>query len=180
MKVKKKNKFWTFIFSLIPGAAEMYMGLMKMGVSLMVMFMLTLGVSLWLENVVLLFALVVIWFYAFFHARNLASMDEAELQQIDDRFFLWNEGTLEWKNLFVRYKKGIALLLILCGLTALWGELDGWITELIAGLFRVNVSDVWMFVDDIPRMFVAVIIIIVGVRLIIGKKKELTEEDGTD
>ena len=35
---KKKSGFWTFIFSLLPGAAEMYMGFMKMGVSLMGLF----------------------------------------------------------------------------------------------------------------------------------------------
>ena len=35
---RKKSKFLTFIFSLLPGAGEMYMGFMKMGVSLMAEF----------------------------------------------------------------------------------------------------------------------------------------------
>ena len=35
---KRKNGFWTFVFSFIPGCAEMYMGFMKMGLSLMVAF----------------------------------------------------------------------------------------------------------------------------------------------
>ena len=35
---KKKSGFWTFVFSLLPGAAEMYMGFMKMGISLMGLF----------------------------------------------------------------------------------------------------------------------------------------------
>ena len=34
MKQQKKSKFFTFMFSFIPGAAEMYMGFMKQGVSL--------------------------------------------------------------------------------------------------------------------------------------------------
>ena len=38
MKQQKKGKFFTFIFSFIPGAAEMYMGFMKQGVSLMADF----------------------------------------------------------------------------------------------------------------------------------------------
>ena len=41
MKQKKKNKFFTFIFSLLPGAAEMYMGFMKNGLSMMVMFFIS-------------------------------------------------------------------------------------------------------------------------------------------
>ena len=40
MRPVKKNGFLTFIASLLPGAAHMYMGLMKYGVSLMSVFVL--------------------------------------------------------------------------------------------------------------------------------------------
>ena len=36
----KKSSFWRFLFSLIPGAGEMYMGFLKMGTSLMALFIL--------------------------------------------------------------------------------------------------------------------------------------------
>jgi TM2 domain-containing membrane protein YozV len=36
--IKKKNSFLTFIFSLIPGAGQMYLGFMKRGLSLMSCF----------------------------------------------------------------------------------------------------------------------------------------------
>ena len=32
---RKKNGFWTFVCSLVPGAGEMYMGFFKQGLSLM-------------------------------------------------------------------------------------------------------------------------------------------------
>ena len=35
---KQKRGFWLFIFSLIPGAGEMYMGFKKQGLSIMLMF----------------------------------------------------------------------------------------------------------------------------------------------
>ena len=41
MKQKKKSRFLTFIFSFLPGAAEMYMGFMKNGFSLMMIFFLS-------------------------------------------------------------------------------------------------------------------------------------------
>ena len=44
MKQQKKGKFLTFMFSFIPGAAEMYMGFMKMGVSLMALFFLCVAI----------------------------------------------------------------------------------------------------------------------------------------
>ena len=39
MKTKKKNRFLTFCFSLMPGAAEMYMGFMRTGTELMLFFL---------------------------------------------------------------------------------------------------------------------------------------------
>lgn len=38
---KKKNAFMTFVFSFIPGCAEMYWGFMKNGVSLLALFAIT-------------------------------------------------------------------------------------------------------------------------------------------
>ena len=35
---KQKRGFWLFIFSLIPGAGEMYMGFKKQGISIMFLF----------------------------------------------------------------------------------------------------------------------------------------------
>lgn len=35
---KQKHGFWVFIFSLIPGAGEMYMGFKKQGLSIMLLF----------------------------------------------------------------------------------------------------------------------------------------------
>ena len=35
---KQKHGFWLFIFSLIPGAGEMYMGFKKQGLSIMLLF----------------------------------------------------------------------------------------------------------------------------------------------
>ena len=38
MVQKKKNKTFTFLCSFLPGAAEMYMGFMKNGLTLMLLF----------------------------------------------------------------------------------------------------------------------------------------------
>ncbi|MCI8355555.1 MAG: hypothetical protein HFI47_10905, partial [Lachnospiraceae bacterium] len=42
MKTKKKSRFLTFCFSMLPGAGEMYMGFMRTGVSLMLLFFLSI------------------------------------------------------------------------------------------------------------------------------------------
>ena len=48
--IKKKNAILTFIFSLVPGAGEMFMGFMKQGVSLMSMFLPALQLVLGYER----------------------------------------------------------------------------------------------------------------------------------
>ena len=55
---QKKGKVTTFLCSLIPGAAEMYMGFMKTGISMMAAFILCFVVPsvLRLNDVFILFA----------------------------------------------------------------------------------------------------------------------------
>ena len=59
---KKKNGFFTFCFSLMPGAGEMYLGFMKMGVSLMGLFFGIIVFCALLNLPSLLTVGVVVWF----------------------------------------------------------------------------------------------------------------------
>ena len=75
---RKKRGFWTFIFSLMPGAGEMYLGFMKRGVSTMLVFLgwLTFcGMTGFDVGVILA---PVIWFYSFFTVHNLVSLPDEE------------------------------------------------------------------------------------------------------
>ena len=45
---RQKNKILMFLFSLIPGAGQMYMGFMKQGLSLMTIFATLCAVGIWL------------------------------------------------------------------------------------------------------------------------------------
>ena len=50
MKTKKKSNFLTFCFSMMPGAAQMYMGFMKMGTSLMFLIFLIIILEMGLKQ----------------------------------------------------------------------------------------------------------------------------------
>ena len=73
---RKKHGFWLFIFSLLPGAGEMYMGFFKQGIGLMAQFSFVLMLAAYLNIGPLLFILPIIWFYSFFHVHNLASLPD--------------------------------------------------------------------------------------------------------
>ena len=62
MNRRKKSGFLTFCFSLIPGAGEMYLGFMKMGVSLMGLFFAVIVVGVFLNVASVMLIDVIVWF----------------------------------------------------------------------------------------------------------------------
>ena len=85
---KQKHGFWVFIFSLIPGAGEMYMGFKKQGISIMLLFWGAIALASITGLGWLAMFLPVIWFYSFFNVHNLKSLSEEEFYSIDDNYIL--------------------------------------------------------------------------------------------
>lgn len=172
---QKRGKFLTFICSLIPGAAEMYMGFMKTGISLMTVFAFcwVLPYLLRLSDVFIFFGFVT-WFYSFFHARNLVVCNEEAFQTLEDEYvwtsFLEGRG---FKLTNPAIRKWGAVALIVYGITLLWDAITHWIYFLIPDSMWDEVS---MIVDGVPQVLVALVIIIIGIKLIAGKKEELNGE----
>ena len=176
MKHKKKSGFFTFIFSFLPGAAEMYTGFSKMGFSIMFIFFLSAIVS---EIVpVLSYLTILIWFCGFFHARNIASMDQDALEEMEDNF-IWDDmervSSIRPIKFAERSAKNItAAILIFFGIYILWDNFSDMIYMLIPDSLWNRLYPV---ISSIPEIVIAIVIIIIGVKLIRGKKEELF---GTD
>lgn len=172
MKQQKKGKFFTFIFSFLPGAAEMYMGFMKQGVSLMALFLLSLVGPLATRGMEMLaMVAIIIWFYGFFHARNLAAMPEEEFMELPDEF-IW-QGFLEERNFSVSnptLRKWGAGILIVFGAVLLWENFSQMIYNLIPEYLW---DELYPIVNRVPQVVVAVMIIWIGIKLMAGKKEEL-------
>ena len=172
MKQKRKNRFFTFIFSCLPGAAEMYMGFMKNGLTLMIFFFLSFVPIVFFSSFEFLMALgLVIWFFGFFHARNYASMTDTEFDAMEDRY-IWEEfpelGNIRIADTTV--KKVIAAILIILGCGQLWRYFSGIIYNLIPqNIWR----EIYPVVEGIPSVAIALLFITVGVLMVRGKKREL-------
>jgi len=153
----------------------MYMGFMKTGISLMTVFVLCFVVPslLRVSDVFIMFGMLV-WFYSFFHARNLVVCNEEEFQSLADEYvwtsFLEGRG---FKLTNPAIRKWGAVALIVYGVALFWDTVSYWIYALIPEAMWDEVS---MIVDGIPQVLVSVVIIIVGVKLIAGKKEELNGE----
>ena len=173
MKAKKKNRFLTFCFSVLPGAAEMYMGFMKMGLSLMVAFF---GL-IWIPQILMLSELsllsIVVWFYGFFHANHLASLSDEEFEKMEDTYLLKLDALAGGKDFVQKYHKWLAVLLILAGIGLLWNTA----ADLICKQFPAFSEIMFMAGNYIPRVFIAVLIMVAGIRMIKGKKAELALDE---
>mgnify|MGYP000567912327 CR=1 FL=1 len=80
---KQKHGFWVFIFSLIPGAGEMYMGFKKQGLSIMLLFWGSIALASITGLGWLAMFLPVIWFYSFFNVHNLKSLPDRKSTRLN-------------------------------------------------------------------------------------------------
>ena len=171
---RKKRGFWTFIFSLMPGAGEMYLGFMKRGVSTMLAFLgwLTFcGMSGFDVGIILV---SVIWFYSFFTVHNLVSLPDEEFYQQEDDYILIHMdrivGIDQWERGKVKF---LAAALIIIGIfTAaqqiwqmLWDILPDWLQ-----------SEVGVVYYGLPKVVISLLLIALGIYLIRGKKKQLDQQ----
>ena len=171
----ERSGFWAFIWSLIPGCAEMYFGFMKQGVSIMSMFFGVIALAAFLYLEPLMFLVAIIWFYGFFHARNLARMSAEERAELPDSY-LFVGGDEVFDGL--RFRDGanaclIAAALIFIGAYLILDTLMG----RILWVFPDPVQRVLgSMLESVPRIVIGAGIIWAGVRMIRGRKKELDNE----
>jgi uncharacterized membrane protein (DUF485 family) len=164
--LKKRGKLLTFIFSMLPGAGHMFMGFMKRGVSFMALFFLVIFIATWLKIGSLTILEPLIWFYAFFDCMNKAyASDEDFLKLTDD--YIMTPGAFRG---LLKNRSGliIGIVLVLLGTYVFFSNTIGYIrTFMPEKLYSLIISTSNM----IPQLIVGSAIIIIGIWLIIGKKR---------
>lgn len=181
MKPRKKNNFFTLVCSFCPGAAEMYMGFMKSGLSLLVVFAIPILIAIILyggDYLVIISGIVYI--FSFFHARNIATAPQEQFDLLEDKY-IWEEFMGE-KPVIVPskiYRKWAAAALILAGISGIWHSFKN-VIYIIIDCFRPNDYESMLadsIVSSVPRLAFSIFVIVIGVALVRGKKKELIGDD---
>lgn len=173
MKAKKKSKFLTFCFSLLPGAAEMYMGFMKMGVSLMSLFFLIIMLGMLMNQGIIVMAGIVVWFYGFFHANHLAAQDDEVFGQMEDKYLFGMEEIPGITSFVKKYQSWIATVLILFGVCMLWNSGADMMSDLG---YEFVARIMWKIGNYVPSILIGAGVIVVGLKMISGKKTPLANE----
>ncbi|SDL14629.1 hypothetical protein SAMN05216497_10915 [Clostridium cochlearium] len=145
----KNNKFLTFIFSCIPGASHMYLGFQKKGLQIMLLFFSLLFLGDFLRTNIFFVLIPVIWFYSFFDVRK--AFNKSETFEDEIRCF-------SLINFDLKY---IGYFLIFAGII---GLMNG-------ALFPIlSVYLDWHTIETIKDVLMSLILIIIGIKLIWGKK----------
>lgn len=173
--IRKKSKFLTFVFSLIPGAGQMYMGFMKRGLSLMSFFLISIFIPTWLESGLLFLAMPVLWFYSFFDTHNLNSTPDDIFYSLKDEYILFPEisKSKAWA-LQKKYRSIFAVVLIIIGASILWIN----IYHMFRYALPYSIREAIASANNVfPQLLIGSVIVLLGIYLIRGKKQELDMED---
>lgn len=80
----KKNLFFTFCFSFIPGAGQMYQNYMKRGLSIMCIAGILLIFAIMLETVIFVLPFSIVMAYSFFDTYNIRNLMGTNEEYKDD------------------------------------------------------------------------------------------------
>lgn len=170
---KQKHGFWVFIFSLIPGAGEMYMGFKKQGLSIMLLFWGSIALASITGLGWLAMFLPVIWFYSFFNVHNLKSLSEEEFYSVEDNYILHMDQFSGDMGKFLQKHQSAVILFGIC---ILWSRF----TSLLYFIVPNNMADyVYNICNSLPQIVIAAGIIAAGIYLLTQQKKKLKQETET-
>ena len=172
--MKKKNSFFMFIASMIPGAGQMYQGYMKRGVSIMLSFMMVAAFSIFTNIGEIALILPVIWFYAFFDAENKSHLTVDELNAIEDRPII-NIKELNRFNEFISSKGAVIFgsVIIFIGIMMFY-------RTIIIPIVDMFIPEAYYIFMKFPAFIIGVIIVMIGVSIIRGPKKEAKTKENKE
>lgn len=171
---KQKRGFWLFIFSLIPGAGEMYMGFKKQGISIMLLFWSVIAIAAWSGMNWFIFLIPIIWFYSFFNVHNLKCLSEEEFYSMEDTYILHMDRLgNDIDSLIFGHRKSVAVFLIVFGAAILWNNIVDFF-YLILPSRLANILGTFAY--HLPQIIIAIAIILTGWYLLTRKKDELNEK----
>ncbi|WIV11391.1 hypothetical protein [Proteiniborus sp. MB09-C3] len=164
---RKYSTFWSIVFSFIPGGGHMYLGLMKRGLQIMLVFFGIIALSSFFYSAdFLMFFATVVWFYSFFdcfHMRRKLERDE----DIDEDLIF----PVDIKNINARHL-GIGLI-VLGGLVLLNEFFDQLVY--ITNRMNMNSESIRVAIRLIRDSIFPVVLIIFGF-FILKKTKKNTNE----
>lgn len=164
MEMKTRRSFFSLLLCLVPGAAHLYLGLKKQGLQLMTLFVLPIFFMDIFRFSAFLGLVPIVWCYSYFDAlRKVNGYDEL----VDSNLFIfdWLAEEKYWsrdKHRLLAYG-----LIILGGVLIFQRILIPAVSEYIS----------WRVREYIEVGTVSILLILGGVKLLTGNKREKGEDE---
>lgn len=175
----KKNSFFTFCFAFIPGAGEMYLGMMKKGLAVMSVFWGICAIAWFFQFEFLYWLLPIVWFYSFFETFNIKQLPYEERLEMDNAFSLRIDNSL-FRGLRPLIEKRHALIggvLIFIGSWAIFTNFVSPLIYYFVEAMGYESGHLYIIFNRIPSVVVAVAVIFFGIYLVKGKKHPVQPEE---
>lgn len=169
---KGTSKFWSAMFSLIPGCGQMYMGMMNRGLQLLTAFVGIFILGVLTDGVIIALG-AIIWFYSFFDSLNMRRRILIGEIVKDDPIYPLNIEAINPKYL------GYGLVAL--GGWAILKSMISLVERVVRSIFGSRFPIFW--INDIHRSIIPLALLIGGIILIRRAKyaeqpsKELLDED---
>ena len=173
----KKSSSLTFCFAFIPGAGEMYLGMMRKGAAIMALFWGIIGISVFLQMGFICAVLPIVWFYSFFETFNVRWLPDVERERMDLEFSDRLGTRLFSNDLKAILDKRHTLIGVLLILIGGWAVLNNFLVPVLEEF--LNLGDYWIFrylTYRLPSILVSFAVIAFGFYLVKGKKKNKEDD----
>ncbi len=172
----KKNGFLTFVTACIPGFGQMYYGCMRRGLSIGFWFYLLFALATFFNFPPLFLFLPLIWAYSFFDTFNIRALTAEQYAALNDAFVpdgVWFQALSSEKMTSAKSRKYIGWAFIVFGGFFLYNAvMNNAAVETI--LYRIPILAI--VVQVIPGVLIGIVVIIVGVSMLRGKKPEFINQ----
>ncbi len=166
--MKKKNAFFTFCFSLVPGAGQMYQNYMKRGVSIMLLFVAFIALAAMLSTPIFALPIIVIYAYSFFDTFNIRNKEKEEDEPHDE--YIWNrllsDSTFNTK--IFKKNKALGVVFVLVGIYLL---LNNVLLNLAYHYDLYFLEDIIVMISRyLPAIIISILSIFIGMKMLSNKE----------
>ena len=164
----ERSRFFAFIFSFVPGAGQMYLGLMKKGSIILSLFCGIGFFSAFVRIELFLMFLPVIWFYSFFDTLNLKRLRYEQRIENEDAFMeiIYKIfGKFISQDFSGAFGKRHLLVGGICIFAGIYIIFDTVVVRFIFNVISIDSEyfhEIRRLVSSLPTLAIAVIIIIFG------------------
>lgn len=158
----KKNLLLTFMFAFIPGAGQMYLKMMKRGLSIMILAGTIIVLMVLLSLPILLIPFFILMAYSYFDTFNIRNLEKEELENYKDQYIWENEevSKIFGKNEKLKGNRTIGTILIILGVYCLINNI------VIETLYMLEQYDLASILSRyIPVIFTSVASIYIGIKM---------------